>query len=221
MKHIDIPVNLEISNYPRFQEKMLRFYEELEYCSKEFKKLLDIVHILKAKSSSNQVKLRNFDLIHLNFNFLLALFNLFKFDQTKKIEKNLFKIYMLKIYDFVVKEFARLRKIYENFHYFSTDEEKRYLEALRVLCTDETSFKLNSNEINLVPSKIGFLYLRYVRYYIFKVNKYLFKDDSEKNRYKLSFYVRKNFQKIFLKYLKNIFKTFFRTLNFLFSASSL
>jgi hypothetical protein len=195
MKHIDMPVNLEISNYPRFNEKMRRFYEELEYCSKEFKKILDIVYIIKEKSKSNNVKHRNLDIINFNFNFLLGLFNLFKFDQTKKIEKNLFKIYILKIYDFVVKEFAKLRKTYENFHYFSIDEEKRYLEALRVLCNDETSFNsLETSEINLLPSKIGFLYLRYIRYYIFKVNKYIFKDDSEKNRYKLSFYVWKIFR---------------------------
>ena len=119
--------------------------------------------------------------------------NLFKFDQSKPIQRSLLKIYILKIYDFLLEEFRKLRSEFPDFHYFSVEEEKRYLEAIRVLCNDESSFineEGNLPRINLVPSKMGFLLLRYIRYHIFKINKYLFRTESEKNQHKLSFYVR-------------------------------
>lgn len=185
MKHIELPK--EIEEYPQYQkyEKFLRFYEELEYCSKEFKKLIDIVTILLKNNSNtlNKETQRNYEIINFNFNYLQAMMNLFKFDQTKKIENVLIRIYLIRLYIYVIEEFGRLRKNYDNFFYFSKDEENRYLENLRVLV------KENVGELNLYPSKVGFYFLRYIRFYIFKINKYIFRNDSEKRIHKLSFYV--------------------------------
>lgn len=119
MRQCKIGVNLEISKYKRFNEKMLRFYEELEYFRKKVNRILDIITIIKVKPSSNHIKIRNIELKNLNFNFILRLLNLFKLDRTKNHVKNLFKIFILKIYDFLVKEFERIRITYENFQLFS------------------------------------------------------------------------------------------------------
>jgi hypothetical protein len=184
MKHIDFP--LQITNYPKFikYEKLLRFYEEIEHCSKELKKLIDIVHIFCISSHNlNEITQRNYSIIKLNFNFLLGLFNLFKFNQSLPVQRLLIKIYLIKLVAFVIEEFGNLRKKFKNFFYFSKEEEKRFLEALRVMVK-------NSEEGgNLFPSKMGFFYLRQVRFYIFKVNKYIFRNDSDKTQHKLSYYV--------------------------------
>lgn len=192
MKHIEF--NLEITNYPMYHQfkKFLRFYEELEYCSKEMKKLIDIVHILNNTKNLDLVCHRNYEIISLNFNFMYGLLNLFKFDQKNVIENILLKIYFINLYFFLKEEFSRLRKKYKSYYYFCEDEESRYIESLIVLFKEKKENILNDKDpiINLFPSKIGYLFLRQIHYYIFKINKYLFKSHSEDHFHKLTYYVK-------------------------------
>jgi hypothetical protein len=189
MKHVDIL--REFSDYPCFQsfQNFMRFYEELKFCSNEFTKHIEIIQILLKSKNLNETTIRNFEIIKLNFNFLLGILNLFKFDLNKKIERTIAWIYIIKLYGFVLEEFDRLRRRWPSFFYFSKDEENRYLEALRILFENENNENSHYSTFNLYPSKIGFLYLRYLRYYISKINKYIFKTNTDLEQDKLSFYV--------------------------------
>jgi hypothetical protein len=193
MNHIEF--DLKIDEYPSFtkHDKFFRFYEELESCLKELKKILDIVEILQKKKSENfsnifdkfnEITERNYEIIKLNFNYMQGLLNLFKFNDEAPIQKFLKQVYFFKLYFFLYEQFNRLRKSYPDYYFFKLDEENRYLDSLKSLYYKKSNFQ---------PSKSGFLYLRHVRFYIFKINKHLFKSDSE---WKLSFYVKNRHNEI-------------------------
>jgi len=187
MKHIELDIN--IHEYPMFSkfDNFIRFYEELEDCIRELKKTLKDIEILQKKkkksftnipSRLNEISERNFKIIFLNFNYIQGLLNLFKFNDEVPIQKYIKQIYFFKIYFFIKEQFNTLRKSYADYYFFKLEEETRYLDSLK---------SLYSNKTNFLPSKTGFLYLRHVKFYIFKINKHLYKKDSE---CKLCFYVK-------------------------------
>ena len=188
MKHIEL--DLSVHEFPSFckYENFMRFYEELEYCSKELKKILEIIEIYfkiennfsSSKSKLKDISLRNFETIKLNFNYMKGLFNIFKLNDEHPIQRILKKIYFYKLYIMLTEQFYRLRAKYSNYYFFQSDEEERYLDCLKMLY---------DNKSNFFPSKNGFLFLRHVRYYIYKINKYILQNISEKSQNKLSFYV--------------------------------
>ena len=198
MKHVEF--FREITNYPNFTQYQifLRFYEELKFCSNEFIKIIDIVRIFLDTKNLHKTSERNFELVKLNFNFLLGILNLFQFDQKNPIERQLIEVYLIKLYGYVIEEFERLRKKWPIFFYFSKEEEARYIEAIRIVtefdygCGTMSKEASMLSEIKLFPSKVGFFYLRHLRYYISKVNKYIFKTNTDNDRNKLSFYVSNN-----------------------------
>lgn len=187
MKHIELFQNYPSNPFPNNTTISKDFYEELEHCIREMKKIIDISEaFLKAKSfHENNIEIynkeRNLEQIHLNFNYLLVYLNLFKFDESNVQQKFLAQIYLLKLFLYSKEKFRKLREKFPTFFYFGIDEENRFLEAIRIIAKEK--------KYNLYPSKMGNLFLRYIRYYIFKINKYIFKN-TDKASWKFSFNVK-------------------------------
>jgi hypothetical protein len=173
MKHWLIPSRY----YEESCKEFHTFYEELQHCVHEMQKIALIVEALKL-STTCSVLLRNYQMIKLNFNYLLTFFNLFKLEEGKILSKIHKKVYLLQLFLFTIDEFKQLRSLHDNYFYFSKEEENRYLEGIKYMYNEES--------LHLKPSKTCFMYLRFLRFYIFKINKQLFKNNRQD---KLTFYV--------------------------------
>jgi len=94
------------------------------------------------------------------------------------------KFRILKIYFYITIKFKSLRVKYSEFHFITIDEENRFINSLRKF------FFLK--DIVAKPSKMGLMYLRTLKFYLWKILKNL-RDKLSQKMYmvKLGFYVTK------------------------------
>src|SRR5690349_2403663 len=119
------------------------FLEELEITFEQNSLISKFMNLYDLNMSIQNVHLEmEFELTKINMKYLVSILNCFTHDN---IENH--KIKMLKLLDFILYEFKRLRIKYEEMteFYFSLDEENKYIRNIKnLLLTDE-----------LKPTKVG------------------------------------------------------------------
>jgi hypothetical protein len=181
MKHIDSQDDYR--NYKHHKENSLAcsFYEEMEVVERELKDLLCALDAGAGQKEMSTIRRRNVGLINMNFNYILAMLNNYKLDPFNPCHQILAKINMINLFIFVVQEFKQMRRHDPDFFYFGYDEENRYIDNVRRF--------FNSKPEAFLPGRLSFLFLRHVRYYVFKIKKYFLRDRKEKHTWKCGFYV--------------------------------
>jgi hypothetical protein len=135
------------------------FIEELEQSLQLNEKINDTLSFYY-----NNEQLKNFyieiefELVKLNLKYLSSILSCFIEYKTTDTENH--QIKMLKLYDFTVYEFKRLRNKYEDLNefYFSLDEECKYIRNIKTFMESEI----------LKPSRAGYLYIKMLNYYLKK-----------------------------------------------------
>jgi hypothetical protein len=120
--------------------------------SEEIENIMIIVRKIGTFLSLYDTKLE-YKTFFLEMEFELTKLNLKYIDTIISCTQNeTFNIKLLKLYDFIIYEFKRLRSKYEemNTNYFSLDEESKYIENIRNII-DKPVIKF---------SKMGYLFLR-------------------------------------------------------------
>jgi hypothetical protein len=121
-------------------------YEELDLLLNLIRKIATLVTLYDNKNDISYfyIEMEN-ELLKINLKYLDSIINCFT---ERSGNKNL-----LKLYDFIVYEFKRLRSKYEEMdvHYFSLDEESRYVANIKLF--------IENNAFYLI-GKMGYLYLR-------------------------------------------------------------
>lgn len=146
------------------------FLEDLEICMDEIQKISKVLSVYDTNVALKNFHFEiEFEMTKLNLKFLEGILSCFEDYKYENSEKHTVK--MLKLYDFILYEFKRLRSKYEemNEFYFNLDEENKYISNIK-----------NFMELEeLKPTKIGCLYLRLLNYYLSKIHKKI-KDFSDK-----------------------------------------
>jgi hypothetical protein len=182
MKHIDPKTDYKNFEIHKNNNIASSFFKDIEFIEREMKKLLRHPNYLDDSSETlDLLKTRSIKMIKMNFHYILSLLNNFKLDPLKKSHFLLIKINLIKLFINVVEEFKIMRKDDPDFFYFSLDEENRYVYGIRrCFLADAECF---------LPSKLAFLFVRHVRYYVYKIKKYFLKNQKEKHKWKCAFYV--------------------------------
>lgn len=184
------------------------FLEEAERSLEEVRKIWKTLLYYDLNMQLKNFHLEiEFDLIKLNLRYLESILSCFEGYKNDYMES--LKVKMLKLFDFILHEFKRLRNKYEemNEFYFGLDEENKYIINIKkFMKVDE-----------LKPTKIGCLYLRLLNHYLKKISKKL-KSFNEKE-YKISKGEKEKFS-LSVNYLINLLKTsnFSRIIRFNFYA---
>jgi hypothetical protein len=189
MKHINLSTNYRKFKFHKDNPLASSFFEEMEGIIDEVNEMLKDNRLSETYLSSykpnDELALKNIKLINMNFNFFLALLNNFKLDPGLDTHMRIVKINLIQLYIFIVGEFKKMRKHDPEFFYFSFDEENRYIYNLKQFFTADAELYR--------PGQLAFLYLRHVKYYIYKIKKNFDKNDIEiKNTWKCGYYVRRN-----------------------------
>jgi hypothetical protein len=195
------------------------FYEELrenEYLLNKIKKRIEVLKHEKGFCKNNPFNERSIDCLELNINFLIQVIKLFcinkftsnkrdqkmntneadfnEFNEENKNEKQNFrksqkifllqKIQIIKLYFYTIIKLKNLRVKYGDFHYTTIDEGNRFINSLRKFFFLKYILK--------EPSKMGLIYLRTLKFFLWKILKSLRDELSDKmNLIKLGFYVTK------------------------------
>jgi hypothetical protein len=185
MKHLDLQTDYR--NFVFHQGNILAssFFNEMDAIIQEIQEILGEIKLLRYKEPKdylpNDLAIKNIKLTNLNLNFFLALLNNFKLDPLNKAHKKLIKLNLIRLYLFIVQEFKNLRNCDPEFFYFSIDEENRYIYNIRHF--------FNSKAKLLKPGNQSYLYIRHIKYYIYKVKKHFTKQTEEMHMWKCGYYV--------------------------------
>lgn len=139
----------------------ISFLDQVEMIQCDISKLIEILEIYDSNIEMKNFEIEiEFDLVMLNAKFLQNILSSYKNVTTERMDP--LKIRMMKLYDFIIYEFKRLRNKYEdiNDYYFNIDEENKYI----------TNINLIKEAIELKPTKMGCLYVRLLNYYIQKIS---------------------------------------------------
>jgi hypothetical protein len=178
MKHIDPQTDYRKFSFHKINPLASSFFEEMEVIERETKDLLKNYRLGRRAAGQES---RNVNLINFNFNFILAMLNNYKLDPYSQNHQILIRINLVNLFIFVVQEFKNMRRHDPEFFYFGYDEENRYIDNVRLF--------FNNKPENFLPGRLGFLFLRHVRYYVYKIKKYFLKNQKEKHTWKCGFYV--------------------------------
>jgi len=188
------------------------FYKELEESKNLLIKIKDSIKAVRTGLSlynKNTLFQRSIECLDLNINFLNEVLQIFLisklFSNSQNNRENFYKklsnrngsneklwnfifivqkFHLIKIYFYTIINFHNLRHKYGEFYYINIDEENRFIEALR-------KFYL-LNEVIEKSSKMGILFLRTLKFYLWKVLKSLnVKFTCLMSVVKLGFYVTK------------------------------
>lgn len=156
--------NSENKNKQYSQDTTNNFLEELEIFLSSSNKISEILTEYDKNIEIKNFHLEiEFDMTKLNLKYLEKILGCFMGFKSNQCESHKFKL--MKLYDFTLYEFKRLRNKYEEINeiYYSLDEEQKFMINIK-------SF-LDCN--SLVPTKIGYLYIKLLNHYFKKILKYL------------------------------------------------
>jgi hypothetical protein len=153
--------NLEILGNSPYLSKdsiSISFLDQVEMIQNDISKLIEILEIYDSNFEMKNYEIEiEFDLLMLNAKFLQIILSSYHSERIEPL-----KIRMMKLYDYVIYEFKRLRNKYEdiNDYSFSIDEENKYI----------TNINLIKEAVDLKPTKMGCLYVRLLNYYVQKIS---------------------------------------------------
>jgi hypothetical protein len=137
-------------------------HEEIELLMNLIRKIATLLglYINKTDGSYFYIEIEN-ELLKINLKYLDTILNCYLHGNGQKG--------LLKLYDFTVFEFKRLRSKYEEMdrHYFSLDEENRYIGNIKLF------IDFDSLKGSVLIGKMGYLYLRLCLYNLTAVYGYL------------------------------------------------
>jgi len=149
------------------------FYEKLDKCLGLIKKILLIFLAFENKDLNSFYIRLEFKFSQLNYMYINGLLNCFQGYRNKESHK----AESLRIYDFIVYEFSKLRTFYleATGEYFNLDEELKYCKNIQVIFEND----------HLLPSRNGKIYLDYLMFYLEKTIRKLenFNNESISKKY--------------------------------------
>jgi len=132
------------------------FFKKLDECIALLKTVLSLYVAFENKDINSFYLQLEFKFSKLNFTFIKGLLTCFK-----SFQKESHKAQCLRIYDFIVYEYAKLRNFYleATGDYFNLDEELKYCKIIQVVYENQ----------DLLPSINGNIYLDYLTFYLEKL----------------------------------------------------